>query len=808
VPEKITSLAPVSRRGFLQSCAAAALVSVPVLKSWAEASHRGPAQRTLSMDRNWIFGGKLQPAALEPGFADAALPRVTLPHCVTPLSWQNWDPATWQDVWLYRRHFTVPPDLKDLRLFLHFDRVMAATTPVVNGHSLPQHLGGFLPFEYEITDIVNDHDNVLAVAVDSRFLQVPPAGSPRGPAACDYLLPGGISGSVSLRAVPRMFLSDVFAKPVDVLHANRRVEVTCRIDAGSDSARAAAYPLPAAVRIEATLRQGVRTVATVTKSAKLEKTGQEVNLTLGNLGNIQLWSPENPHLYDLVVTLFVDNRPLHNYATRIGFREARFDVDGFFLNGKQTRLFGLDRHELYPYVGFSAPDRLLRRDAEIVRRDFNCNSVRCSHYPQSEAFLDACDELGLMVWEEPPGWQYIGDESWQEFAIHDVEAMVRRDRNHASIIIWGVRINESHNDPALYERTSAVAKSLDGSRPTSGSMTVHSTENWHEDVYAYDEYRSAPDGSVNISEPLPGVPYMLAEVVGQFHYGGKGFGNKYRRAADPALQSQQALFHAQAHDRAAAFPRFAGVIAWCAFDYGSLMNAYQAVKCPGVADVFRIPKLGAAFYLAQADPSVRPVIEPDFYWDFGPNTPNGPGEHAAIFSNCDRLELFIDGKPHAVLHPDRASFPHLKYPPFFADLKLDSAAKPELRIDGFVGSARVLSRSFSADSSADRLWLHADDAELRADGSDATRLAFRAVDKFGAPRPFVAGEVSFTIEGPGTIVGDNPFQLADSGGAGAVWIRTIPGRAGVITVAAKHSLLGSKRAQIQARQDASTLELL
>jgi beta-galactosidase len=779
------------------------------LKSWGATSHRGPAQHTLSLDRNWLFGGKLQPAALEPGFADAALPHITLPHCVTPLSWQNWNPASWQDVWLYRRHFTVPPELKNLRLFLHFDRVMAAATPVVNGHSLPQHLGGFLPFEYEITDLVNDHDNVLAVAVDSRFLNVPPAGSPKGPPAVDYLLPGGISGSVTLRAVPHFFLSDVFAKPVDVLNANRKVEIACRIDAGSATGHATtAHSLPTNVRLEAILRQGARAIATVSENAKLETSQQDVNLTLTHLGNVQLWSPENPHLYDLVVTLFVDSHPLHNYATRIGFREARFDVDGFFLNGRQTRLFGLDRHELYPYLGFSAPARLLRRDAEILRRDFNCNSVRCSHYPQSEAFLDACDELGLMVWEEPPGWQYIGDESWQDLAIHDVEAMVRRDRNHASIIIWGVRINESHNDPALYERTSALAKSLDGSRPTSGSMTVHSTENWHEDVYAYDEYRNAPNGSVNISEPLPGIPYMLAEVVGQFHYGGKGFDNKYRRAADPALQSQQALFHAQAHDRAAAFPRFAGVIGWCAFDYGSLMNAYQAVKCPGIADVFRIPKLGAAFYLTQVDPSVRPVIEPDFYWDFGSNMPNGPGEHTAIFSNCDRLELFIDGKPHAVLHPDRASFPHLKHPPFFADLKLDGTAKPELRIDGFVGYARVLSRSFSSDNSTDRVALHADDAELRADGSDATRLAFQAVDKFGAPRPFATGEVSLVINGPGVIVGDNPFQLADNGGAGAVWIRTIPGRPGFITVQANHSLLGAGSVQIQARAVTSILELL
>ena len=209
-----------------------------------------------------------------------------------------------------------------------------------------------------------------------------------------------------------------------------------------------------------------------------------------------------------------------------------------------------------------------------------------------------------------------------------------------------------------------------------------------------------------------------------------------------------------------------------------------------MADVFRIPKLGAASYQAQADPKVRPVIQTDFYWDFGPKSPSGPGDNAAIFSNCERLELWIDGKHHATILPDRENYPHLKYPPFFASLTVDGAAKPELRIDGFLGTKRVLSRSFSSDTAKDQLWLKADDARLVADGSDATRLVFRAVDKFGAPRPFVGGEVALELSGPGLIVGDNPFRWDDSGSAGAVWIKTVPSRAGRIRITATHASLG------------------
>jgi beta-galactosidase len=759
-----------------------------------------PAQRFINLDRGWLFAGESTAAALDPGYDDKTPASITLPHTVADLSWHNWSPSMWEDIFVYRRHFRVPAAWRGMRTFLHFDRAMASATPVVNGHSLDPHAGGFLPFDREITGLITEEENLLAIAVDARFLNVPPAGSPRGPAAVDYLLPGGITGSVELRAYPAAFLREIFAKPVDVLEPNRRVEVTCRVDSALSS--------PAKIRLEAVLRRGEQTIAHATNSAQLDKPDAEYQLKFDKLGNIELWDTGHPHLYNLDVTLCVNERPMHHASARIGFREARFAVDGFFLNGSRTRLFGLNRHELYPYLGFAAPPRLLRRDAEILRRQFNLNIVRCSHYPQSEAFLDACDEFGLMVWQEPPGWQYIGDESWQDLAVHDVEAMIRRDRNHPAIVIWGVRINESRNDPELYRRTRELAKSLDDSRPTSGTMTPDSRKNWqqewHQDVFAFDDYHAAPDHTVGILDPVEGYPYLIAETVGQFNYAlGKGFAVRYRRAGDIVQQTSQAIYHAQAHSRVADHPRIAGTIAWCAFDYASLMNAYEAVKCPGIADVFRIPKLGASFYLAQVDPSVRPVIEPDFYWDFGPQTPAGPGEHAAIFSNCERLELFIDGKPHATLHPDRANYTNLRYAPFFADLKLNAPAHPELhpelRIDGYVQNKRVLSRSFSSDPSTDRFSLHADDAELISDGADSTRLAFAVVDKFGAPRAFAGGTVSLSLVGPGVIVGDNPFALESNGGAGAVYIKTIAGRTGTIQITARHSSLGTNSVEVRVK---------
>ena len=200
------------------------------------------------------------------------------------------------------------------------------------------------------------------------------------------------------------------------------------------------------------------------------------------------------------------------------------------------------------------------------------------------------------------------------------------------------------------------------------------------------------------------------------------------------------------------------------------------------------------------NPRVRPVIAPAFYWDFGPSSPVNVLPAAMICANLDRLEVYVGGEHFATVRPDTAGYPHLGYPPSFADFRaVDGSRRPELRIDGYLGADMVASRSFSADPSGDVLALAADDAEIDGDGADATRLEFRAVDRYGAPRPYVAGQVGFDVTGPAVLVGDNPFDFAAAGGAGAVWIRSRPGARGTVTVRASHPILGQAVAHIRIR---------
>src|SRR5215472_5387736 len=243
------------------------------------------AQARKPLDGPWLFSGPHTPET-----------PVTFPHCVARLGWQDWDPATWQDVWTYRKRFAVGPEFRGRRVFLRFGGVMVGAKPAVNGHALPEHLGGYLPFEYELTEFLKPGENELTVVVDGHWLNVPPDGSPRGPVSVDYLEPAGIWRDVSLHAVPNVFIRDVFARPVDVLSPSRRIEVTCTLDG---------YTRPLSVR--SVLMDGSRTIATAEATAR----GPKVTLTLESLGNITLWHPDRPRLYDLLTMISSGGRVWH-----------------------------------------------------------------------------------------------------------------------------------------------------------------------------------------------------------------------------------------------------------------------------------------------------------------------------------------------------------------------------------------------------------------------------------------------------------------------------------------------------------------
>jgi beta-galactosidase len=393
-----------------------------------------------------------------------------------------------------------------------------------------------------------------------------------------------------------------------------------------------------------------------------------------------------------------------------------------------------------------------------------------------------------MVWEETPGWQYVGGAEFQAIVAQNVRDMVIRDRNRPSVILWGTRLNETANKVRLYERTRRIADELDGSRQTSGGMNRYSRRHWAQDVYGYDDYH-ADGGRATLRPPLPGIPYLVTEAVGALDGA-----PMYRWTDTSAVLALQGRMHAQVHDIAQSAAGYAGLLAWCAIDYASLNGGgriWQNLKWPGVLDTFRVPKPGAGFYQSQVSPAVRPVIAPMFFWDFGAGSPAaGPGPGAMIATNCDRLELYLAGQHLATAMPDRQDYGGLAHPPAVTDLTVDGDGLPELRIDGYLGGQHVATVRMSADPARDRLSLTADDTALTADGSDATRLTFRALDAYGNQRPHVTGPVALQLTGPATLLGDNPFPFGEYGGVGGAFVRSQTGQTGLVLVTARHATLG------------------
>ena len=433
----------------------------------------------LPMNRNWRYSRSATGEARGKNFDDSGFERVVIPHTNTRLPWHSFNEKKYEFVSVYRRHLKLPPGTRGRRVFVDFEGAMTASTVWLNGIRLGEYKGGYTPFSFELTQHLDfDSDNVLAVEVDSsERADIPPFGH-----QIDYLTFGGIYREVSLRIVPSTFIENIFAKPRDVLTPNPSLDVDCFLQH--------LEPSREQLSLEVTLRDGDRVLATGTQRVAATAAANDPTqhtVRLQKLGPVVLWDLARPKLYSVQVRLLNESRLVDEDSRTIGFREAQFTEHGFELNGKVVKLRGLDRHQTFPFVGQAMPGRVQRRDAQILRNNFKCNIVRTSHYPQSRHFLDACDEFGLLVLEEIPGWQHIGDEAWKDISVDNVRRMIRRDWNHPSIILWGVRINESRDDHDFYARTNVLAHQLDPTRPTGGIRNFAQSE-FLEDVFTVNDF--------------------------------------------------------------------------------------------------------------------------------------------------------------------------------------------------------------------------------------------------------------------------------------------------------------------------------
>jgi beta-galactosidase len=694
-----------------------------------------------AFNHGWLFA----PRALPLDADDSLFQRVTLPHTNTLLPHHNFDNADYQFISTYRKRFHLPERRAGRLVMLDFDGAMTAATVWINGTRIGEHAGGYVPFSFDCTPYLHDDsENVIHVELDSfERPDIPPNGY-----VVDYLTFGGIYRDVSLRLVDPTHIADFFAKPRDVLSAPK-LDIDVRLRNLRSEIKEC--------RLRALLTDAGDHGFMVETPIFLPAYGDyNVTLEMPQLHDLRLWTPDDPHRYTLTLSLFDGHGTVDSFARQIGFREAQFRDDGFYLNGNHLFLRGLNRHQTYPYIGSAAPARLQRKDADILKDELGVNIVRTSHYPQSHHFLDRCDEIGLLVFEEIPGWQFIGDNDWKALVLRDVEAMITRDRHHPSIILWGVRVNESPDDDQLYAATNDLAHRLDPTRQT-GGVRNFLTSKFLEDVFTYNDF------SNSIVEP-PHTPYMVSEFNGHM-FPTKTWDNELK-------QIEHALRHARVQDKALSVAGVSGAIGWCAFDYNTHrdLGSGDRICYHGVSDIFRLPKFAADFYASQGVKT--PFVRAATFWTMG-DRDEGGNDPLWVFSNCSEIEVYIGDEREGRYQPERAAFPNLPHPPFRVPylglINLWGVRYQDIRIVGLIDGQPAAEQRIAADGLPAQLMLTADDSTIHADGIDMTRVVVKIADKYGNRLPYATSVISFTLVGDGSLIGENPFPLV--GGQAALYVK-------------------------------------
>ena len=551
---------------------------------------------------------------------------VSLPHTVRELPYHYIDHKDYQMVCGYRRQLPLGKALAGKRIFLQFDGAAHMATVFCNGQEVAHHRCGYTSFRAEITEAaILGGSNLLTVKLDTTENdQIPPFGF-----VIDYLTYGGLYREAWLDVKEPDFIEDVYVTTPDL--STLRMEATLQGGEGCT--------------LRAELTKGGRLIARKTFSP-----GPAVTM---DCPGVKPWDTERPVRYTLTVYLEKEGRVLDTRVVKTGFRTAEFRADGFYLNGKKTFLRGLNRHQSYPYIGYAAPESLQREDARILKEELSCNAVRTSHYPQSHHFIDECDKRGLLVFTEIPGWQHIGSEPWKEQAVQNTREMVLQYRNHPSIILWGVRINESQDDDVLYQKTNAAARQLDPSRATSGVRYIEKSS-LIEDVYSYNDFSHT--GSNPGCKPRRAVSPDSRKALIISEHNGHMFPTK---SFDPWEKRQaHALRHGRVLNDALADGDHAGCFGWSMFDYPTHKDfgSGDRICYHGVMDGFRNPKLAAALYASQGDQ--KPVLAVGSPMDIG-DYPGGQIGDVAVFTNADTVRLYKNGSFVTKLRPGSLSaLPH------------------------------------------------------------------------------------------------------------------------------------------------------
>ncbi len=694
-------------------------------------SNAAETRARININPVWRFHlGEPQEVAVEPAYDDQSWDIVSLPHTheVFPADLSGYEERGRRIGW-YRRAIEVPAAWSGRKVFIEFQGAMQTTKLWVNGSPAGEYaISGYNSFHFDITDKLKPGTNQLAVRVDNtENPSIPPDGK-----KMDFILFGGLYRDVHLVVTDPLHITFPWEdKQAGIRLTFPKISETSAVVLAETHVRNASDKSEVATLItEISDREGKLVVSMTDTQTLPPGSGHSFKQTSKAISKPNLWSPDSPYLYKVQSIVKKDGVEVDRITTPIGFRWVEWTKDkGLFLNGKHLKLVGSNRHQTWPFIGNAVPNGLHRRDAEQLK-EMGCNWVRCSHYPHDPDFLDDLDELGMMALEEGPTWMDAGSPEWMGNLVESFRAMIRRDRNRPSLIIWNACLNHSNGhpdliaaaieeDPTRARGMDTVPCPMDFNHPQisgNGALTIEHTG------HTFDTERGARGKPGKADQS-----WLGAQLTENREY------DLTRR-------------HWEMTDAAYKNPSNVGLATWCMYDYNTYHNATASIARHGVHDLFRIPKF--PFWWHQSEMTTKPMAYIIRITD----------TDVCVVSNCDEVRLLQHtggSNPQPETRKPDTGYA-LNHPPFHFKVSPQASA---LKAEGLVDGKVVTSQVWRKPGSPTKLILEADRAEITADGADLSRIIVSALDENGTEVPSCTHDVSFKISGEGQLIGENPVKL-------------------------------------------------
>jgi len=802
-------------------CSMLVFCSFPALAGEAE------ARVVLNMNTGWAFHRGEVESGGQPGLDDSGWIAAIIPHIMQLEKKHCGGDIIYDGVGWYRRTFRVPSQYKDKQIKISFEGVMNACEVYLNGQKISAHRGGYVGFVTDITTRINwDRDNLLAVRVSAEYDPLTPPGKLQ--AGMDFYYYSGIYRDVEM----------VISDPLHITHALEEEEV-------AGGGIFVTYPVvgkeKAVTHVKAHVRnEGKRKRKAQLRTQLIDKSGKIVacqltpfRLSAGEAIHLEqnleivhpsLWHPYDPNLYTLQNEIVENGKVVDCHTESIGIRTIAYTRDGgFYINGESLYLRGANRHQAFAHIGDAAANSMQERDVIDLKRG-GCNAVRAAHYPQDPAFLAACDKYGLLVVECIPGWQYFKNDSTFISRLYEVgKQMIRRDRNHPSVILWETALNESRYPAEIARNLYAIAHTeYPGDQMyTAGDYFGHADRVDCFDVFYKQVSRFPKDGDVMSNYPEDQIavkPLFCREW-------GDGVGEKPRvslmeNEEEQLKQCRGRFLQLNGHGyfdwcMLDANPRMGGHFLWSYNDYAR--GAEQETMFCGIVDINRYPKF--SYYMMQSMRD-KEISQPGLY--DGPmvfiasqNTASryvSSVNEITVFSNCDEVRLFrnhhlIGKQMRKERTPLYRSIVEKGGSPCYV-FNAGTYEAGELVAEGIVDGKVVATHSVRTPEQPRqvKIWLKEENIQPVADGSDMIPVYFKVCDSNGTLVNTSDVRIHISVSGEGSLIGDgierigiNP-QLVE-GGVGYALIRTTcrPGKIHISVTA--DGLRGDTREIVTRRYD-------